>query len=527
MKNKIFEKDEILEYSRSVFSGTDQKAYKFKEYLNYYYLGAEDQTQNNLKRLFGEINRILSLIYTPSFMILDPVCNVKDLSKEQRELLDAIVKEVYDNFVTYNRLDIEIKDAILHALIYGYTPIKVFWKGNGVIYKEIDPRNFGIMYESLDITDRQQIIGHRTYMTADKIKFLYGIDYEKKYQIHTQKLQQSGYAYLMAVAKGTAVIDASRAVDAFKPWELSDAKPLVEVIEIYLNEYYRTSKDVWHKFVIIPKLNKIVDHNRLTGLRHPFFIMSLYPIQNSSLGISLIEMVKEIQKKRIETLSKISEITALRTYPPMIIRGAAVNADQLREDIKQLWTERGFLSIQDPQAMIDTFPPSTGLQELYEMIEYWNMQLKYVTGLHEVILGEPQRTRMGKGIELMAAFASSTFRDLAHRVEAVLEDIFTFAAYLYRINYDEPVKIGDKSYRFSDFPYDFRINIRSHTASPIDIKIIQDIFFAMYKMGDIPADMLFDLFNLPFKGKYLEYKKEKMAAKLFEKAIEKKSESES
>ena len=42
----------------------------------------------------------------------------------------------------------------------------------------------------------------------------------------------------------------------------------------------------------------------------------------------------------------------------------------------------------------------------------------------------------------------------------------------------------------------------------------------MYRMGDIPAEMLFDLFNLPFKTKYEEYQNKKMAMTMKMKAIE-------
>lgn len=520
MKSNIFEEKEILEYSKACFYGTDQRTQKFDEYQSYYYWGGKEVKKESLKRLFGEINTIVSLIYTPSSMIVDPVCDEK-LNPEQRAILDAIVQEIYDNFITYNRLDVEIEDAILHALIYGYTPIKVFWKGNGVLYKEIDPRNFGICYESLDISDRQQIIGHKTYMTKDKIKFLYGVDIEREAQIIEQKVRKSDFATVISVAKQKAVIDATGSISFEKYWEGIDAKPLEEVREIYINEYYRTSKDIWHKFVVIPRFNLIVEHSKLTGINHPFFILSIFPKQGSSLGISLIELIKEVQDKRVESLEKIANITNLRTYPPMVIRGAAISPDQVREDIEQLWTEKGYMTIQDPQSVIDTFPPQTGLSELYEMLEYWNMQVRFITGLFEIVLGEGQRTKMGKGMELLAAFATSPFRRIAHRIETVLEDIFTYSAYLYRLNSNKQVRVGDKFYSFSDFPFDFRINIRSHTASPIDLKIIQDLFFAMYKMGDIPADMLFDLFNLPFKHKYLEFKEKKQASLILQKMEEK------
>jgi len=518
-KSFSFPEEEIIELSKKVFQGTNQRAKKFEEYLKFYYEGSDKISKNKLKRLFGEINTILSLIFTPEAMILNPVCH-EDLNDIQRKLLDALIKEIYDNFITYNRLDIEIENAILHTLIFGYTPVKVYWQGNGVVYKEIDPRNFGVLYESLDLNDRQQVIAHKTYMTQEKIKFLYNIDIEEV-QVKVQQAQKkSNLADLINVAKERAVVDIRGKPHDESYYKAFNAKGLYEITELYINEYYRTGEDRWHRYVIVPQANLVLEHNRLTGLRHPFFLMVLYPAYSSCLGVSLIEMIKEVQDKRIECLDRIDELTELRTYPPLVVNGSAVSPDQLQDDLKKFYTPGGYLVIQDPQANYQPYPPQTGLDELYTQMEYWNTQFKFISGLYEIVLGESERIRTGKGLELLATFATSIFRKLAHRIETILEDIFTYTAYLYRYNSDKDIIINGKRYKFADFPYDFRINIKSHTASPIDVKMIQELYLMMYRMGDIPAEMLFDLFNLPFKEKYKEFQEKKVALAMQMKAIE-------
>jgi len=519
-KTYSFPEEEIIELSKQAFYGANQRAKKFEEYLKYYYEGSDKVLgRNRLKRLFGEINTILSLIFTPEAMILSPVCH-ENLNEVQRKILDTLIREVHDNFITYNRLDVEIEEAILHALIFGYTPIKVYWKGNGVLYKEVNPANFGVLYESLDLDDRQQVIVHKTFMTSEKIKFLYNIDIEEIVARKQQALKKSTMAELMNITKTRAVVDTTSGTVEEDYYKAFDARNLFEVVELYINEYYRTGEDRWHRFVVLPQEDLILEHSKLTGLRHPFFLMVLYPAYSSCLGVSLIEMIKEIQEKRIECLDRIDNLTELRTYPPIVVTGSAVSPDQIKEDINSLYTPKGHLVIQDPQARYEPYPPQTGLEELYNQMEYWNMQLKYVSGLYEIIMGESGGARTGKGMELLATFATSIFRKLAHRIETVLEDIFTYTAYLYIYNSDKDVIINGKRYKFADFPYDFRINIKSHTASPIDIKMIQELYLMMYRMGDIPAEMLFDLFNLPFKTKYEEYQNKKMAMAMQMKAIE-------
>jgi len=515
-----FPEEQIFDLSKKVFLGAERRRPKFESYLKYYYEGTDQFEGIKLKRLFGEINTILSLIFTPESLLLEPVCHER-LNDVQYDLLLALTKEVYDNFVTYNRLDLEIEEAILHALIFGYTPIKVYWKGQGVLYKEINPVNFGVLYESLDLDDRQQVIGHRTFMTKQKVRYLYGIDPDKIVSVKAEGLQRSRLTELINIAKDRAVAQTQMTeTDSSVLYKAVDAEEMVEVVELYMNEMYETGLDIWHRYVILPQANLIVKKEKLTGLRHPFFLMVLYPAYGSCLGVSLIEMIKEIQDKRIESLKKIDEITELRAYPPLIVRGAAVSPDQLREDIGSLYSPKSFLLIQDPQAQYEPYPPQTGLAELYDQLEYWNNQLKFVSGLYEIILGEGSRVRAARGLEILATFASSIFRKIAHRVETILEDIFTYTAILYQINSDKVVEINGKVYRYADFPYEYRIRIKSHTSSPIDISQIREIFATMYKMGDIPADILFDLFNLPYKKEYEKFKNMKTVAMAMAKAKE-------
>ncbi|MEM5861286.1 MAG: hypothetical protein QXJ20_02735 [Candidatus Aenigmatarchaeota archaeon] len=500
MAKLFLEEEKILELSRKVFFRENERKALFEKYRNYYYHGT-DTPGFQLKRLFGEINLMASLVFTPENLIVQPVFKKRiELTEEQQKLLDNFIQIIKDNFYTYNRLDIEMRDAVRNALIYGFTPVKVYWKNGGVIYKELNICNFGVLYESFDIDDPQQVLGHKTFMTPQKIRKLFGVDIEEEIRlIEAARPSSSGRYEMIPVSKIKAELLYQPEKLETEVFEVKDGEKLHEVVELWINEKYYTDKDCWHKFVILPSINRIVKHEKWELLRHPFFIIAPYPIQGSCLGFSVIELIEFIQKKRNEILEIIDYITKVRAQPPLIITGMNVSKEQIRSDLEELWKPMGNLIVQDRDARISANPPASTPAELYEELGFLNEQIKYITGLFEIVMGEARGVRTSTAMSILAAFASQIFREIAHRIASVLEDIFTYTAQLYRVFCDEKIRINDKEFLLADFPYDFRIEIKTYTASPIDLQQMQRWLEAFWQRGDIDTPTLAKILNLPYQ----------------------------
>lgn len=497
----------IINYAHNIKGLIDKKKERFKNYEKFYYLGNDTYAPITLKRLFGELNIIRALIFTPERLVIKPIVT-EELTPIQKKLLDRLVDRVQDNFYSFFRLDREIKEAILQALIYGYCPIKVFYYGDGVLYKIVPVYNFGVLYESLDLEDRQQVILHITHLTKEKIQKDYNIDIEKIIAEEVSTKKETAHLKIYALTKEYGMLTYSPSEEEF--WEPDNAEKLYPIWEIYLNEMYHfgTGQDIWHRFVYIPTLNSIIAQQKLLTYHHPFFVIRTLPLPRNIYGLSLVELIKDIQKQRIKCLNDIEELTELRTHPPFVITSQAVSKDTIKEDVEELVSPGGILVVQDPQANIQNFPPATGLQELYTKLDYWNEQVKFVSGLFEIIMGETIKGARGMG-EILATFASSIFRDMAHEIQTTLEQIFTYTANLFKLYSKEDIIIDGQRFRFADFPYFVRFEIESYSASPIKLREVKELMLLLYKMGDIPADILFKVFNLPFYDEYKDFQKTK------------------
>ncbi|MFN4132436.1 MAG: hypothetical protein ACK4GE_05095 [Caldimicrobium sp.] len=502
-----FDENKVISFAHSIDALIQKRQSKFEEYERYYYTGTNESSPLALKRLYGELNFIKSLIFTPDRLIIKPIV-VEELTPLQRSLLELLVKRVKDNFYTFFRLDREINEAVLQALIYGYAPIKVFYYGDGVLYKTISPYNFGVLYESLDIDDRQQVILHKTYLTREKILVDFGIDIDKELALREsiKNVKQTSSLEIWPISSQKGVFYSEPDVDTW--YNPENGAELYPIWEIYLNEFYYlgTKKDVWHRIVYLPQIRKIIFTEPQKTYRHPFFIIRAHRLLNSVYGLSLIELLKEVQEQRIKCLQEIERLTALRTHPPFIINSGQVNVNTIEEDIKKLVTPNGYVIIPDPNSRIDKFIPETGLQELYTKLDYWNNQVKYISGLFEIVMGETVKAPKGTG-EILATFASSIFRDLSHEIQTTLEQIFTFTAHLFMLYCDEKFKIEDKQYTFGDFPFFVRFEIESHSGSPIKLRETKELILFLFKMGSIPADIIFKVFDLPFYDEYKTYQK--------------------
>jgi len=519
LKKQIpFEEKQLKEYLDFTISRANSLGDIAEKYQRIYYQGDEAEL-SPINKLFGEINSIASLIYTPEKILIDIVRadgRTKETTPSERQLLDALKEKLIHNFYTYHELDVISEVAVRDAIITGYTPVKVYWKQGGVKIKQIENKNFAVVYENIPIDDPQQIIMHRTYLTTQMIKLKYGISIPETI---SPEIKTTTKGKIFVTAKEKSVADLTQSVEDFYLTPVS-YRGLQEVYELWINEYPWTGKDLWHRFEILGYNRQIVNHE-ISTIGHPFFIIRPYVLSNSVYGFSIISIIKAIQQKRTQRLNDISALTDLLMYPPLLITGQNVSKEQLKEDVKQLWTPGGWLVIQDPQGKIQPAPPAVNLQSAYSEIEFYDAQIRHITGLHEIVLGERATGTRATGMAtLLAQFASAPFQRIASRLQAQLEEIFTYTAKLFQINDNTPVKIGDKFFYFSTIPFDFKVEIKSASISPIQLQTHIKLAYELFLQGWFPPDIFVDLIDLPYSDKIKAYMEEQMQLKAQQALIE-------
>ena len=135
-------------------------------------------------------------------------------------------------------------------------------------------------------------------------------------------------------------------------------------------------------------------------------------------------------------------------------------------------------------------------------------------GKNEVLSGESQKNVRGQGYaSLLAQFASTDLKRVAHTLEAQFEEIFTYTGILFQINDDTTYKRNGRTFTLAQWSQSYRVEIYAHTGSPITTENNIQLTLSLHKEGIIPPDVLTEILPLPYKNKILEYikKKEKAA----------------
>jgi len=216
--------------------------------------------------------------------------------------------------------------------------------------------------------------------------------------------------------------------------------------------------------------------------------------------------LKEIQNRRNDTYKLIDKVTDLYAEPPVAVTGMNISNEQVRAEVRELYTPNGVISIQDPNARIEQLPPKSDLGALYSKLDRYDNQVKYLTGLTEVVMGESMKgVRSAGHAGLLAAFASAPLRGKSNTIESQLEEMFTHGAYLYIMNYREKVKVGDMSMYLSTIPYDFKLEIRSFTTSPIEMRETISLAKELTIAKLMPVEVFLDISSLPYTEKIKEY----------------------
>lgn len=512
-EKKWYADENLLRYKDLCISQIFKRQTDFEKYERYYFYGGEN-SKADINKIFGELNSIAALVFSPEKIILEARVDAQNIPIIHRKILDALTEKVLYNFYTAERLDIVLEESVKKSLYYGYSIIKVFYKDDTktVVYKDIEPYNFAVMYESLPLSDPQQIILHRTYMTPHLIKKRYNITVNDS---PIGVMKKSSKASIINIAKDKAMIDsAPSSYDEF--WKANNAMNLYPVYELWVNEYPFTLRRQWHKFIIVD--DQVVDHIEWKILSNPFFVIYLYPSRSEVYGMSLIELLEPIQKIRNDKLDDINLLTDLLLHPPLIVTGTTMSKEMLKDEINDFYTPKGAIVLNDPQARAQLAPPNIELGVAYDQINFYDSQVKYITGLQEILLGEKGQGARSTGMQdILAQFASAPFKALAHRLQAQLEEIFTYTAQLFQFNDKTPIRlrdVPDQTFYFSMIPYDYRMEVKGYSASPIVAKENLTIAFQLLQAGLIPPELFIDLVNLPYSDRikaYMEEQKKAMA----------------
>jgi len=505
---------DLIKLSESCFFTLGSRKTNCDSWRNFYYQGSEEEIAD-INRVYGEINNMLSLIFSPEHIILEGVRLDQSVTEDDPEqvILDELTDVVDRNFYG-NRLDVKMSAALLASLIDGNTIIRNHWSTatGSVKYIHYPPDRVGVIYEALELNDEAQIFCVKTDLTENQVRKYYPSWWPTIKAAEGReegKVEQSGALKVMLGGPGST--DASIQVKKVFEMKARSAENVYEQDELF---QFELDDDQWRKTVII---NNNIIKDELTGLKnHNFHNIRPLIIPGTIWGLSAVYLLHKIQIARNKLIEDLNMVESLQVEPPIVVSGFMIGSETLEKYLGQLRTPGGHL-IADGQAIkIEPWEPKLSIEDAFRLEDFYDFSQKFILGINEIMQGQAQKNVRSQGYaSMLAQFASSELKRVAHNVEAQLEDIFTTTAQLYQINDDTVYKRTDgqnkREFMLAQYSHPYRIEIYAHTGSPITTEnnINLSLKFAEAKM--IPPEVLVKIVPMPYKNKILKYMKE-MAA---------------
>lgn len=492
---------ELWELSDDCFFTLPERKSYLEELRSWYWRGAKDtEADAEINRIYGEVNNMLSLIYSPEQIILEGILEGEG-DPGELPILRRITKCTRDNFF-YRRIDVTSSQMALNALIDGNTFIRPLWKHGGVIWQETPSDHIGVMYEALPIDSEWQVFSTKTELTERQVETWWPDIYQK---IKAKKAvaRDEHRGNLEVILGGQGSTDAQIEVKTGLIYKAKSAKETFECREVWQFEH---EHDQWRKATLV---EGVLVKDALTGRNHHgYFQLCPMPVKNWIWGHSAIRLIKFIQETRNKILSDIDSASARLLDPPLIATGYNIGEDGLSEKADSLKIPGSAVVIEGQNINIKEWLPKLEIDVAYKQLDYRDLQTKFITGVNEVMQGQAQKNVRSQGYATMLAqFASTELKRIAHYVEAQLEEVFTFSGRIFqesdKTQYKD--KESGRTFYLAQFPFDYRLEIYGHTGSPIATENNINLSMKLTEMGLMPPDVLVDLLPLPYKDRIKDF----------------------
>jgi hypothetical protein len=480
---------------------------------SWYWRGAKvDEAPAEINRIYGEVNNLLSLIYSPEQIILDSQCE-GHFEKTELPILKQLTKSVKDNFF-YRRLDNASIEMAKNVLIDGCVFVHPIWLEGGVEWQEVPADHIGVMYESMPIDSKFQIFAIETELTEDQVKTWWPEVY-RKVKGKMAKTPGESDSQIQVILGGQGSNEAVMDVHADRDYRPGSARDTFRCRQLFSFDH---KYNQWRKATMV---EQVLVNDEYTGRdHHAYFQLCSMPIRGYIWGHSMITLLYEMQNTRNDSLVKVKSASDRLLDPPLLITGYNVGDDGADEIKDKLRKPGGHAILNGMNVKAEAWTPKLDIKGTYDELEYRDMQSKYMYGLNEVMQGQSQKNVRSSGYaNMLAQFASTELKRMAHLLEAQLEEIFTYNGQLFQEN-DATQYIDDKTGRtflLAQFPFDYRVEIYGHTGSPIATENNISLAMQLAEMGKMPDDILIDLLPIPYKEELKEHCKKQAEAKSKEK----------
>ncbi len=553
-ENPLFRESFYQELIRHCLVSRQNRKDEYLRLRSYYLFGAgtdsEPATYNKIEPAIDLLTSFIFAIDTTKFNIeLGAAVDPKELPK-----ILPLAKRLNDKWQD-SSCDITFSNAVAWSEVYGTNIVKLIQRGRETHPFLIDPGDFGVLEEHINMLDRQQAFVHVYMTTRSQLeRDLTLANHPKKDAIlsrvsarrtHEDQLPAGVQRVIIASTyplSGTMTGNVNAPLSAIDMYRSQTDEELIEMNELWLwddeikggNHPSSGASGGWR--IVTMTDPSICVYDRAAGEidkkganvflpgEHPFTAVCPNPAPDYFWGYSQVQRLIQLQDLREHHLRQVNKLVDLNVNPPKSLQGTWGAVEEKDAALQRLGA---ILATQDPTAKVTEHKPQIP-QDLWAIINEIDRMFDDTIAANNLSRGQGEAGVRSKGqTDSLLRVGSSRPKKRALTVEDSLERIATLYLRLDQAHDPEPLFYDEEGKRekfiSAQFTKDYMVKVDGHSSSPIFVEDMKNEAKWMLENGIIDGDSYLDMTQPQnvqvLKEKYKKIQAAKAAAQQKEEAL--------
>lgn len=499
---------------------------QYATWRNYFFYGTTDgESPSPYNLLYSHLDTLTSFLYASDSTRFSVKMGSHAPRSDYRRT-QAFAKRIMEEWKTSNA-DIVVGMAVLWALVYDSTFLKLIRRRGHVYPFVVDPACFGVYRDDVPMLDRQEAFVHTYYMTKT--------DLEKRIALHPNRhdilrkvsdthakddtaastppivnrvVMTSGQP---GVGMDSLIGEANVNIGGTADYTAQLAVPVIEMQEIYVwnddEDDYQVCTMASSTVVVFDRPNIFMPRTGEFEGEHGFVQICPNPLPDYFYGQSEVSKLYTIQEKLNDRMADIERLEQKQVDPPSAWGGMGLAEDKL-----DAFNEPGAnIAIGDANYKREVFIPTIP-EHVYSSLDRFQAQMDVVSGLPNVVQGKGEsgvRSAGHAGKLLTVGTARPKKRAL------IIEDSLEKAATLYGIciyvdETDELIDEKGEVFIPAQMSSHFTVEVDAHSNSPVFAEDSKAVAAGLFKAKAITRQRLIQLTNPPMQEELIRDLEEKI-----------------
>lgn len=527
---------------------------EYQRLRSYYLFGAgtdsEPATYNKIEPSIDLLTSFIFAVDTTRFNIeLGAGVDPKELPK-----ILPLTKRLNDKWQD-SSCDITFSNAVTWSEVYGCEIVKLIQRGRETHPFLVEPGDFGVLEEHINMLDRQEAFVH-VYMTTRSQLERDLENHPRKDSIlsrvsarrtHEDQLPAGVQRVIIASTyplSGTMIGNVNAPLSAIDMYRAQTDEELIEMNELWLWDDdikggvhpTKGTPGGWRLVTMTDPSICIYDRpageidskgaNLFLPGEHPFTAVVPNPAPDYFWGYSQVQRLIPLQDLREHHLKQVNNLVDLNVQPPKSLQGVWGAVEEKDAALQRLGA---ILATQDPTAKVTEHKPQIP-SDLWAIINEIDRMFDDTIAANNLSRGQGEAGVRSKGqTDSLLRVGSSRPKKRALVTEDALERIATLFLKLDQAHDGSPLYYHDeqeKPVKFisAQFTKDYMVRVDGHSSSPIFVEDMKNEAKWMLEAGIIDGDSYLDMTQPQnvqiLKSRYKKIQEARAAAEKQKQALE-------